>query len=220
MIDEKNLEKNWNINWEKVDYLIPAIIQDNNTQQVLMMGYMNPEALEKTMQEKVVWFFSRTKQRLWKKGETSKNILSVKNISLDCDNDTLLIQAIPAGPTCHLGTVSCFDEKNIFKLSHIFSLLEQRKKNLPENSYSTLMFRKGNNFIAGKITEEADEVSEEVKDISSEKINKQRIIEESCDVLFHLFALNVHNNISLDEIEKELELRNSDEYLHKSNMKK
>ena len=224
MIKLKLIKK---IDWEKVNNLIPAIIQDSKTQKVLMMGFMNREALEKTLEEKVVWFFSRTKQRLWKKGETSNNILQIENIntdiSLDCDNDTLLIQAIPAGPTCHTGEISCFkgtplqkEENNNFKLSDLFLLLEQRKNTLPENSYSTLMFTKGNEFIGKKLIEETGEIIEEIENILPEKVNKQRLIEESCDLVFHLFALNVENNIVLADLEKELELRNSEDYLHKS----
>lgn len=202
------------INWEKVENLVPVIIQDIHTSQVLMLGYMTAEALQKTIDDEIVCFWSRTKKRLWTKGETSGHTLEVKNIVLDCDADTLLISVIPNGPTCHTGTVSCFNSKNqpdILTLGHLFKVLQQRKNNLPERSYSTRLFQ-NTNLIYKKLREECEEVIEAVE----ENHSKQHIIEESCDVLFHLSVLMVQKNIGLQELETEFAKRNLPNYSHKN----
>ncbi len=147
------------LNFEKLGGLIPAIIIDFNTNQVLMLGFMNKEAYEKTLETKRVTFFSRTRQTYWIKGETSGNYLNVIDIKSDCDNDTLLIIAKPEGPTCHTGAYSCFDieKTNINFLKQLNELINERKKNLPENSYTTKLFKEGANRIIQKVGEEAIE---------------------------------------------------------------
>ncbi len=197
--------------------LTPAIIQDGKTGTVLMLGYMNDEALAKTKQTGVVWFWSRSKKRLWQKGETSGNTLSVVAIQADCDNDTLLISVNPAGPTCHTGSESCFSKPTfnlpageagvglkIMTLGRLFSIIQQRKKDLPRGSYTASLFRTGQARILGKVAEESKEVIQ-----SAQSEGRQRLIEESCDILFHLFVLLVSQNVTLDDIEKELTKRNT-----------
>ncbi len=181
------------------DGLLPAIIQDHVTGKVLMLGYMNAEALEKTRAEGKVTFFSRSKQRLWTKGETSDNFLHVKEILADCDNDTLLIKAEPAGPTCHTGADTCFDEVNegqALFLSYLQKkIIRDRKQNPSDTSYTTSLFRKGVNKIAQKVGEEAVEVVIEAKDDDDDLFKG-----EVADLLFHLLVLLEHKNIDLDEI--------------------
>lgn len=193
------------INWDKMSALVPAIIQDVNTNNILMIGFVNKESLEKTIETGKVWFFSRTKNRLWLKGEESKNYLNVEDILLDCDSDSLLIKVIPAGPTCHTGNYSCFNETpkyNLEFLSKLYSLIESRKKELPKNSYTTILFEEGLDRIVQKVGEEATEVV-----IASKNESKQRLIEESSDLLYHLMVLLVEKNISLGEIVSELKKR-------------
>lgn len=183
--------------------LIPAIIQDESTNAVLMLGYMNSEALKKTRATKKVWFYSRSKNRLWQKGETSKNYLQVMSIKFDCDKDALLIKAKPAGPTCHNGNYSCFKEKsNINPIVKLFATIEERKNNLPKNSYTTSLFCGGINKIIGKLMEETTEVIN-----ASLRETKKRLIEEAVDLLYHLFVLLSEKNIRLEEIFKEIERR-------------
>lgn len=196
------------IDWQKNDSLIPAIIQDVQTSRVLMLGYMNKESLNKTLTTNKVWFFSRTRKKLWMKGETSKNYLLLKSIKLDCDNDTLLIKVKPCGPTCHLGIESCFDASGIQKqvdigiFAKLFEIIENRKKELPAGSYTTKLFRRGLKKIKAKIMEEAEEVCR-----AAQKETKQRVIEESVDVLYHLLVLLSYKNIKLEEIQKEIKKR-------------
>lgn len=183
--------------------LIPAIIQDESTNTVLMLGYMNSEALQKTRKTKKVWFYSRSKKRLWQKGETSKNYLQVMSIKFDCDKDALLIKAKPAGPTCHTGNYSCFKEKpKINPLTELFTTIENRKTNLPKNSYTTTLFRGGINKIIGKVMEETTEVIN-----ASIRETKKRLIEETVDLIYHLFVLLSKKNIKLEEVFKEIEKR-------------
>lgn len=181
------------------DGLLPVIIQDSTTGKVLMLGYMNAEALEKTKAENKVTFFSRSKQRLWTKGEASDNFLHVKEILTDCDGDTILIKAEPAGPTCHTGADTCFDEVNDGQAPFLNYLQKQiirdRKQNPSEKSYTTSLFNLGINKIAQKVGEEAVEVVIEAKDDNDDLFKG-----EVADLLFHLLVLLEHKNIDLDEV--------------------
>jgi phosphoribosyl-AMP cyclohydrolase / phosphoribosyl-ATP pyrophosphohydrolase len=191
--------------FNKENGLVPAIIQDYRTNKVLMMGFMNQEAFDKTQKEKIVTFFSRSKKRLWTKGETSNNFLHVKEILLDCDNDTLLIKAKPDGPTCHTGADTCWKEENSGKaafLEHLKSVIKDRKKNPSEKSYTTSLFNKGLNKIAQKVGEEAVELVIEAKDN-----NKDLFKAEAADLIFHLLVLLEEKQIDLDEIIVVLEER-------------
>ena len=187
------------------DGLLPVIIQHAVTLKVLMLGYMNREAFEKTKAEGRVTFFSRTRNTLWTKGETSGNFLEVKEMYSDCDNDTLLIKAIPVGPTCHRGTEACFDtpaeEGFIRSLSN---LIERRHAEMPENSYTTKLFIKGVKKIAQKVGEEAVESTIEAVDG-----NRDRFIYEASDLIYHLLVLLEQMNVTLPEIECELLQRHS-----------
>jgi len=188
-----------NINFDKSpDGLIPAIIQDDLTGKVLMLGYMNQEALDKTQSEKIVTFFSRSKQRLWTKGETSDNFLHVNDILLDCDGDTILIKATPAGPTCHTGADTCWQEQNdgkVLFINRLKHLIRGRKNNPSEESYTSKLFKKGTNKIAQKVGEEAVELVIEAKDD-----NKDLFLGEAADLLFHYLVLLEQKNVDLDEV--------------------
>ena len=198
------MEINFNVN--DIDFqksgnlLVPAIIQDSATLKVLMLGYMNKEALEKTIAEGKVTFFSRSKGRLWTKGESSGNFLYVKKIFKDCDNDTVLIQAEPAGPTCHTGSNSCFktadSEGFIRKLQKV---VENRKIERPEGSYTVKLFDKGVNKIAQKVGEEAVETVIEAIDC-----NDERLVYEASDLIYHLLVLLTYKGMNISTIEKEL----------------
>ncbi len=167
------------------DSLAPVIIQDNNTQKVLMLGFMNQEALDKTLQEGKVTFFSRSKQRLWTKGETSGNFLQVIEVYTDCDNDTLLIKADPAGPVCHTGADTCFNEINSgFSLQKLEAVIADRKAHPADSSYTSSLFAKGINKIAQKVGEEAVELVIESKDEDDVKF-----LNEAADLLFHYLVL-------------------------------
>ncbi|MDA1060905.1 MAG: bifunctional phosphoribosyl-AMP cyclohydrolase/phosphoribosyl-ATP diphosphatase HisIE [bacterium] len=190
------------LDFEKIGGLIPVIIQDFNSDEVLMLGFMNEEALGITMREKVVTFYSRTKKHLWKKGETSGNFLEVVSINRDCDEDTLLIKVNPQGPTCHKGSKTCFGEGK-FGIKALFSLINQRKKMKPKNSYTTSLFEGGIESILAKIDEESAEVV-----VAARGEGKARLIEESCDLMYHLFVLLVNEGVAVEEIEEELERRN------------
>lgn len=186
------------LDFNKQDGLIPAIIQDALTDKVLMLGYMNQESLEKTEKEGVVTFFSRSKQRLWTKGETSDNFLHVVEILKDCDDDTLLIKVNPAGPTCHTGADTCFNESNQGKaawLNHLKGVIRDRKNNPSEKSYTASLFQKGTNKIAQKVGEEAVELVIEAMDN-----NDTLFKEEASDLLFHYLVLLEQRGIDFDEI--------------------
>lgn len=186
--------------------LIPAIIQDNNTNKVLMLGYMNKESLNKTIETKKVTFFSRSKNRLWTKGEESGNFLNLISIENDCDNDTLLIKVIPNGPTCHKGTDTCWGDKNSNDLSflnQLESIIKQRKESGNEKSYVNDLFKKGINKIAQKVGEEAVEVVIEAKDN-----NDVLFLEESADLLFHYLILLQAKGYKLNSVIEVLEKRN------------
>jgi phosphoribosyl-ATP pyrophosphohydrolase/phosphoribosyl-AMP cyclohydrolase len=186
------------IDFEKMDGLVPVIIQHYKTLQVLMLGYMNEEAYRKTRQENKVTFYSRSKKRLWTKGETSGHYLMVKNIQVDCDVDTILIMADPAGPTCHTGDVSCFGATGA---SHFFSQLEtiidQRRVTEDENSYTSRLLQKGTAIIAQKVGEEAVEVV-----IEALQKNNDKLVEESADLIYHWLVLLADRGIKLGAVEQ------------------
>lgn len=187
------------------DGLLPVIIQNAVTLKVLMLGYMNREAFEKTVAEGKVTFFSRTRGKLWTKGETSGNFLEVKEMYADCDGDTLLIKAMPVGSTCHRGTEACFDtpaeEGFIRSLSR---LIQKRHEEMPENSYTTKLFIKGVKKIAQKVGEEAVESTIEAVDG-----NRDRFIYEASDLIYHLLVLLEQMDVTLPDIERELLQRHS-----------
>ena len=196
-----------NIKWNDKD-LIPAIIQDASSFNVLMLGYMSNESLKKTIETNEVTFFSRSKQRLWTKGETSGNKLIVKSTELDCDRDTLLIKAEPLGPTCHKGNYSCFASESKNSLSMIYmleNLIDKRKKENNKNSYINSLLEKGVKEISKKVTEEAGETA------IAAVTNDGRLIDESADLLFHLIVLLKSQELSFDNVLKELETRNTNQ---------
>jgi len=173
------------LDYKKLNGLIPAIIQDYKTKEVLMLGFMNEEAYKKTIDEKIVTFYSRSKQRLWTKGETSGNFLKIKEIAQDCDNDTILISAEPTGPVCHTGNKTCFNlQEEFFDLNYLQKVIDQRKIEQPEGSYTTKLFEKGINKIAQKVGEEAVELIIESKDN-----NDDLFLNEAADLVFHLLVL-------------------------------
>ena len=193
------------LDFEKMGGLIPAIVQDNDTNKVLMLGFMNPEALDQTLSSGKVTFFSRTKNRLWMKGETSGNTLSVVSITPDCDNDTLLIKAIPAGPVCHKGTDTCFGEKNeedILFLKYLQNFIERRRQEMPEGSYTTTLFQKGINRMAQKVGEEAVETV-----IEATNGTEDRLIYEASDLIYHLIVLLTSKGLRIDDLARELKKR-------------
>lgn len=191
-----------NLDFNKLNGLIPAIVQDATTNKVLMLGFMNQEAYNTTTEKKQVTFFSRTKNRLWTKGEESGNFLNVVSITSDCDNDTLLIKANPAGPVCHTGSDTCFNESNINTiqfLSELQDLIDNRKKEMPEGSYTTKLFTKGVNKIAQKVGEEAVELVIESKDN-----NDDLFLNEAADLMYHLVVLLTQKNYRIEDVVKVL----------------
>lgn len=192
-----------NVDFTKGNGLVPVIIQDNNTLQVLMLGYMNKEALTKTQAENRVTFFSRSKNRLWTKGEVSGNYLEVITIQLDCDSDTILIKVKPAGPTCHKGTTSCFNEQTakgfVYNLQ---AIINQRINDNDENSYTNKLYKKGINKIAQKVGEEAVELVIEAKD-NDDNLFKN----EAADLLYHYLILLKAKACTFEDIEDILEKR-------------
>lgn len=189
---------NKQINFDKcADGLVPAIVQDSATLKVLMLGYMNQEALDKTLQEGKVTFFSRSRHRLWTKGEESGNFLTLQEIRVDCDSDTLLIKAIPTGVVCHTGADTCWEEENVSNdfLSKLESIITERKNNPSENSYTSKLFAKGINKIAQKVGEEAVEVVIEAKDD-----NEELFLNESADLLFHYLVLLSAKGYQLSDV--------------------
>ena len=185
--------------------LIPAIVQDNNTSKVLMMGFMNQGAYDETVSTGKVTFFSRTKNRLWMKGESSGNTLQVVSITADCDNDTLLIKAIPAGPVCHTGADTCFGEKNvedIMFLKYLQNFIERRRQEMPEGSYTTTLFQKGVNRMAQKVGEEAVETV-----IEATNGTEDGFIYEASDLVYHLIVLLTSKGLRLEDLARELKKR-------------
>lgn len=193
------------LDFDKMDGLVPAIIQDSRTLKVLMLGFMNKEAYEKTVETGKVTFWSRTKQRLWTKGETSGNTLTVVDIKADCDNDTLLIKAIPAGPVCHTGNDTCWDEKNenpIMFLSELQRFIEKRHEEMPEGSYTTSLFKSGCGRMAQKVGEEAIESV-----IEAMANNNERLIYEASDMIYHLIVLLTSKGLKIEDLAQELQKR-------------
>ena len=197
------------INWEKVAGLIPAIIQDNNSGQVLMLGYMNDEALAKTLATEQVTFWSRTKNRLWTKGETSGNVLQLKSIKLDCDQDTLLVQVDPIGPTCHLETTSCFDADDntnaqpaLVFLHQLEKILADRKGADPDSSYTASLYARGTKRISQKVGEEGVEVA-----LAATSGDKAELVCESADLIYHLLVLLQDQDLALEDVINKLKQR-------------
>lgn len=195
------------LDFEKMNGLIPAIIQDNYTQKVLMLGFMNKEAYEKTMETGKVTFFSRTKNRLWTKGEESGNFLHVVSVKADCDNDALLIMVHPEGPVCHKGTDTCWGDKNeqdIMFLKELQDFIDRRRQEMPEKSYTTSLFNSGVNKMAQKVGEEAVETILEACNGTDE-----RLIYEGADLLYHLIVLLTYKGYRIEDLARELKERHS-----------
>ena len=195
------------INWEKVDGLVPAIVQDFQSSQVLMMGYMNQDALAKTGETGQVTFFSRTKQRLWTKGETSGNVLQLVNMQLDCDNDTLLVKVNPIGPTCHLGNTTCWDvdpqeESQMVWLHKLEQLLAARKSADPDSSYTANLYSRGTKRISQKVGEEGVEVA-----LAATSGDKAELVCESAEFIYHLLVLLQDQGLSMNDVVNKLKER-------------
>ena len=195
------------LDFDKMGGLIPAIIQDTRTKNVLMLGFMNKEAYEKTLEINKVTFFSRTKNRLWTKGEESGHFLDVVSIESDCDNDTLLIKAIPNGPVCHTGSATCFNDNNEFGiefLSHLQDFIEKRYQEMPEGSYTTSLFNSGVNRMAQKVGEEAIETV-----IEATNGTDGRMMYEAADMLYHLMVLFTSKGRRIEELAEALYRRHN-----------
>lgn len=199
------------IDFDKMNGLVPAIIQDAVTKNVLMLGFMNQEAYQKTIETKKVTFWSRTRQCLWTKGETSGHYLHLVSIQVDCDNDTLLVKVHPEGPTCHKGTDTCWGEENrlnpILFLSDLQDFICQRHEEMPENSYTTSLFRKGVNKMAQKVGEEAVETVIEATNGTTENL-----IYEGSDLLYHLIVLLTGKGLRIEDLATELAKRHDPEW--------
>ena len=199
------------IDFEKGGGLVPAIIQDALSRQVLMMGYMNREAYDKTLATGLVTFWSRSRNELWTKGETSGNLLHLVSIKADCDHDTLLVEAIPDGPTCHTGTDTCWGEENVSNpllfLSELQSFIDQRKQEMPEGSYTTSLFTKGVNKIAQKVGEEALETV-----IEATNGTVEHLVYEASDLLYHLIVLLTEKGLRIEDVAEELHRRHDPEW--------
>ena len=197
-----------NIDFEKMNGLVPAIIQDNTTRNVLMLGYMNREAYEKTLATGKVTFWSRSRNCLWTKGETSGNFLNLVNIKVDCDNDTLLVRVNPTGPACHLGTDTCWGETNdanpLLFLTELQDFINKRHEEMPEGSYTTSLFKDGLNRMAQKVGEEALEAVIEATNGTNE-----RLIYEASDMFYHLIVLLTSKGLRIEDIAKELKERHA-----------
>lgn len=193
------------LDFSKMNGLIPAIIQDNTTSKVLMLGFMNSEAYTKTIETGKVTFFSRTKNRLWTKGEESGNFLNVVSIAKDCDKDTLLIKVNPVGPVCHTGTDTCWGEKNeedILFLKYLQDFIDKRHKEMPEKSYTTSLFQSGINRMAQKVGEEAVETV-----IEATNGTDDQLIYEASDLIYHLIVLLTSKGYRLEDLARELKKR-------------
>ncbi|MBO4332689.1 MAG: bifunctional phosphoribosyl-AMP cyclohydrolase/phosphoribosyl-ATP diphosphatase HisIE [Paludibacteraceae bacterium] len=191
--------------FDKMGGLVPAIIQDADTRKVLMLGFMNEEAFNKTVETKKVTFYSRTRQKLWTKGETSGNFLNMVSMAIDCDNDTLLVQVHPVGPVCHTGTDTCWGDTNTADLNFLSSLqdlIEARKAEMPEGSYTTKLFADGVNRMAQMVGEEALSTL-----ISATHGTDEQVISESADLLYHLMVLLSSKNLRIDDVVAELHKR-------------
>ena len=207
------------IDFDKMGGLVPAIIQDAVTKNVLMLGFMNEEAYQKTIDTKKVTFWSRTRNCLWTKGETSGNYLNLVDIRLDCDNDTLLVKVHPQGPTCHLGTDTCWGEDNslnpILFLSELQNFIDKRHQEMPENSYTTSLFKKGINKMAQKVGEEATETIIEATNGTNEQL-----VYESSDLLYHLIVMLTAKGLSIEDVASELIKRHDPNWDKARRMKK
>ena len=196
------------IDFEKCGGLVPAIIQDADTQKVLMLGYMNQQAYEKTIETQLVTFYSRSRQCLWTKGETSGNYLHLVDMKCDCDNDTLLVSVHPDGPTCHTGTDTCWGETNepnpLIFLSTLSDFIEKRHEEMPEGSYTTSLFKDGLNRMAQKVGEEALELV-----IEATNGTNDRLIYEGSDMLYHLIVLLTSKGLRIEDIARELMVRHN-----------
>ena len=198
------------IDFAKGDGLVPAIVQDADTGAVLMLTYMNREALEQTLSRKRAVFYSRSKQRLWEKGETTGHTLDVLDVVVDCDNDTLLVTARPRGPACHNGTLTCFGDEArsaataISFLARLEGVVEQRATQKPEDSYTARLLGKGINKVAQKVGEEGVETA-----LAGASEPEQKVVEESADLLFHLLVLLRARSIPLRRVVRELETRHT-----------
>ena len=194
------------IDFDKMGGLVPAIIQDAVTKNVLMLGFMNEEAYQKTIDTKKVTFWSRTRNCLWTKGETSGNYLNLVDIRLDCDNDTLLVRVNPVGPTCHTGTDTCWGEDNetspILFLTELQDFIDKRKKEMPEGSYTTSLFNKGINKISQKVGEEALETVIEATNGTDE-----HLVYEASDLLYHLLVMLTAKGLRIEDVAAELQKR-------------
>lgn len=197
-----------NIDFEKKNGLVPAIIQDNTTRNVLMLGYMNREAYEKTLATGKVTFWSRSRNCLWTKGETSGNFLNLVDIKVDCDNDTLLVRVNPSGPACHLGTDTCWGETNdanpLLFLTELQDFINKRHEEMPEGSYTTSLFKDGLNRMAQKVGEEALEAV-----IEATNGTNDRLIYEASDMFYHLIVLLTSKGLRIEDIAKELKERHA-----------
>ncbi|GLX80930.1 bifunctional phosphoribosyl-AMP cyclohydrolase/phosphoribosyl-ATP diphosphatase HisIE [Thalassotalea eurytherma] len=204
LVTLENIDK---LAWEKMDNLLPAIIQDGATGSVLMQGFMNKEALRATLTNKKATFFSRSKQRLWVKGETSDNFLMVNQVLTDCDYDSLLINATPKGPTCHLGFRSCFPEESLTQqnfLSQLEQVIASRKTSSAEESYTAALMAKGLNKVAQKVGEEGVEVA-----LAAVSETKEDLLGECADLFFHTLVLLQHKDIALNEVMAVLQERHN-----------
>lgn len=193
------------LDWQKVNDLMPVIVQDATNGKVLMLGYMNVEALTQTIETQKVTFYSRTKERLWTKGESSGNFLELSDISQDCDNDTLLIMANPIGPTCHLGTVSCFPDSEGFSLDFISQLdgvINDRYLNRDDKSYTSSLFERGVGRMAQKVGEEGVEVA-----LAAALDDREELVNESSDLIYHLLVLLRGKDVPLSEVIANLKQR-------------
>ena len=192
-----------NIDFEKMNGLVPAIIQDSTTKNVLMLGFMNEEAYQKTLATKRVTFYSRSRKCLWTKGETSGNYLELVSMKPDCDNDTLLVKVIPHGPTCHTGTDTCWGEENkrnpLLFLSELQDFINKRHEEMPEKSYTTSLFKDGTNRMAQKVGEEALEAV-----IEAVSGNDDRLIYECSDMFYHLVVLLTSKGLRIEQVAAEL----------------
>lgn len=197
-----------NIDFEKMNGLVPAIIQDNTTRNVLMLGYMNREAYEKTLATGKVTFWSRSRNCLWTKGETSGIFLNLVDIKVDCDNDTLLVRVNPTGPACHLGTDTCWGETNdanpLLFLTELQDFINKRHEEMPEGSYTTSLFKDGLNRMAQKVGEEALEAV-----IEATNGTNDRLIYEASDMFYHLIVLLTSKGLRIEDIAKELKERHA-----------
>ena len=201
------------IDFEKMGGLVPAITQDATTRQVLMLGFMNEEAYQKTVDTKKVTFWSRSRNCLWTKGETSGNFLNLIEMKVDCDNDTLLVKAIPDGPTCHTGTDTCWGEENkaednpLLFLTELQDFINKRKEQMPEGSYTTKLFKDGINKIAQKVGEEALETV-----IEATNGSKEHLVYEASDLLYHLVVLLAEKGLRIEDVAEELHRRHDPEW--------